>query len=159
MSEIEGRRGEAAAYEKPLGENTFLRFVQQPRILLVLLAAWEIVGFLTELFTSNALFLENHAAGEISLDGVFGGRAFGWEAVPLAVLYLYCARDPQRFRGVFWLALVEQGAAITSYFYHWLVSDDFSFESVAIPMAGSATLGLFVFLHLFQPRDSQGQRG
>lgn len=158
MSDMPGAGGGTAAYEKPLGENAFLRLVQQPRILLVLLAVWEVIGFLTELFTSNALFLENHAAGEISLDGVFAGRALGWEAIPLAVLYLYCARDPQRFHGVFWLALVEQGAAIASYFYHWLVSDDFSFESVAIPMAGSATLGLFVFLHLFQPRESERER-
>jgi hypothetical protein len=158
MSDMPGESGGAEAYEKPLADNAFLRLVQRPRILLILLAAWEVVGFLTELFTSNGLFLENHAAGEISLDGVFAGRALGWEAIPLAVLYLYCARDPRRFHGVFWLALVEQGAAIASYFYHWLVSEDFSFESVAIPMAGSATLGFFVFLHLFQPRDSQGDR-
>jgi hypothetical protein len=158
MSEMPGAGGGAAAYDKPRGENALLRFVQQPRIMLVLLAGWEVIGFLTELFTSNGLFLENHAAGELAFDGVFAGRALGWESIPLAVLYLYCARDPERFRGVFWLALVEQGAAIASYFYHWLVSDDFSFESVAAPMVGSAALGFLVFLHLFQPKDSQEHR-
>ena len=71
MSEMPGtpREGSDYGYQKSVGDNAFLQFVQQPRILLILLAVWEIIGFLTELFTSNALFLENHASGEISLDG------------------------------------------------------------------------------------------
>lgn len=157
MSDMPGAGGEAA-YEKPLTENVFLQLVQQPRILLVLLAGWEIIGFLTELFTSNGLFLENHAQGELALDGAFGGRALGWEAIPLAVLYLYCARDPQRYHAIFWLALIEQAAAIFAHFYHWLVTDDFSFESVAVPMAGAASLGVLAFLNIFQPRESAQHR-
>jgi hypothetical protein len=155
MSEMPGTRGEAGddGYQKPLGDNGFLQFVQQPRILLILLAAWEVLGFLTELFTSNALFLENHASGELSLDGVLGGGALGWESVPLAVLYLYCARDPERYSRIFWLACIEQAAAIAANLYHWLVTDDFSFESVAIPMAVAAGLGTLSFLNIFQARE------
>ena len=37
MSELPGMRGEAGdyGYQKPLGENAFLQFVQRPRILAV----------------------------------------------------------------------------------------------------------------------------
>src|SRR3990172_3764994 len=144
-------RGEAAelpryAPPKPLGENAVLKFVQRPRILLILLAAWEIIGALTEFFTSSGLFVNLHG-GE--LDGALGGRALGWEAIPLAVLYLYCARDPARYHTVFWLALIEQGAAIVANVYHW-GAGDFSFESIVIPVGVAAGLGLLVFLHLFE---------
>jgi hypothetical protein len=151
MSEIQEQGG--AWEEKSLGDNAFLKLVQRPRIMLILLGAWAIVGFLTELFTSNALFLENHAQGELALDGVLGGRALGWEGIPLAALYLYCARDPERYQRVFWLALIEQAAAIAANFYHWLVTDDFSFESIAIPVGVAAALELLVFLHLFARRE------
>jgi len=142
-------------YEKSLGDNAFLQFVQQPRILLILLAAWEIVGFLTEFFTSNALFLENHAPGELALDGALAGRALGWEAIPLAVLYIYCARNPGRYPRIFWLAMIEQAAAIAANLYHWLITHDFSFESVFIPMAVAAGLGVLSFLNVFQPREQE----
>lgn len=139
--------------EKSLGDNAFVQLVQRPRIMLILLGAWAILGFLTELFTSNAFFLENHDKGELALDGVLAGRALGWEGIPLAALYLYCARDPVRYQRVFWLALIEQAAAIASYFYHWLVTDDFSFESIVIPLGVSSGLGLLVFLHLFARKE------
>jgi hypothetical protein len=157
MSEMPGapHEGPDYGYQKPLGDNALLQFVQQPRILLILLAFWEILGFLTELFTSNGLFLENHASGELSLDGALGGRALGWESIALAVLYLYCARDPERYGRIFWLACIEQGAAIAANFYHWLVTDDFSFESVVIPMAVAAGLGTLSFLNIFQAREPQ----
>ena len=139
--------------EKTLGDNPFVQFVQRPRIMLILLGAWAILGFLTELFTSNGLFLENHNPGELQLDGVLAGRALGWEAIALAALYFYCARDPVRYQRVFWLALIEQVAAIASYFYHWLVTDDFTFESIFIPLAVSSGLALLVFLHVFARRE------
>jgi len=157
MSELPGMRGEAGdyGYQKPLGENAFLQFVQRPRILLILLAAWEIVGFLTEFFTSSPLFLENHGDGELALDGVLAGRALGWESIPLAVLYIYCARDPSRYPRIFWLAMIEQAAAIAAHLYHWLITGDFSFESVAISMAVAAGLGTLSFLNIFQPREAE----
>lgn len=151
MSELPGTQPEEMGYQRPLGENFFVQFVQRPRILLILLALWEIIGFLTELFTGNPLFLENHE-GEINLDGALGGRALGWEQIPLAVLYFYCARDPDRYGRIFWLALIEQAAAVSANLYHWLVTDDFTFESVVIPMAVAAGLGTLAFLAVFQPR-------
>jgi hypothetical protein len=154
MSDLPEQQGAAWA-EKSLGENSFLKFVQRPRIMLILLGGWAIVGFLTELFTSNALFLENHAQGELALDGVLGGRALGWEGIPLAALYFYCARDPERYQRVFWLALIEQAAAIAANFYHWLVTDDFSFESIAIPVGVAFALEFLVFLHLFARREPE----
>jgi hypothetical protein len=138
---------------QPPAENAFFNTLRQPRVLLILLAVWDIIGALTEFFTSSGLFVDLHG-GE--LDGALGGRALSWEAIPLAVLYLYCSRDPVRYQRVFWLALIEQGAAIAANIYHW-GAGDFSFESVAIPLGVAAGLALLVFLHLFQPRDSEGQ--
>lgn len=136
---------------QPAAENAFWTTLRQPRVVLILLAAWAIIGALTELFTSSGLFVDLKG-GE--LDGALGGRALGWEAIPLAVLYLYCARDPVRYHRVFWLALVEQGVAILANVYH-LAAGDFSVESVIIPIAGAAALGLLVFLHLFEPKEPE----
>ena len=157
MSEMPGTRDETAdyGYGKSLGDNAFIQFLQKPRILLALLAGWEVLGFLTEFFTSNAFFLENHNAGELSLDGVLAGRALGWESIPLAVLYVYCARDPGRFPRIFWLAMIEQAAAIAAHLYHWLITHDLSFESVALPMVVAAGLGLLSFLNILQPREQE----
>src|SRR3990170_337127 len=134
-----------------LGENPVMSTVRQPRVVLLLLGVWAVIGAVTEFFTSSGLFVDLHG-GE--LDGALGGRALGWEAIPLAVLYLYCARNPARFHGVFWLALIEQAAAIVANVYHW-GAGDFSFESVIIPAGVAAGLGLLVFLHLFQPKEPE----
>ncbi len=128
--------------------------LRQPRIMLVLLAAWDVVGALTEFFTNSGLFVDLHD-GE--LDGILGGRALSWEAIPLAVLYLYCARNPDRYQRVFWLALIEQAAAVVANIYHW-GAGDFSFESVGVPIIVSAGLGVLVFLHLFQPKAAEAPR-
>ncbi len=131
-------------------ENPFLKVVRQPRVLLILLAVWAIIGALTEFFTSSGLFVDLHGQ---ELDGALGGRSLSWEAIPLAILYLYAARDPERYHRVFWLALAEQGVAILANIYHW-GAGDFSFESVVIPIGVAAALGLLVFLHLFQTRPA-----
>ena len=136
---------------KPLAENAVLKFVQQPRIMLLLLAVWEIIGALSEFFTSSGLFVNLHG-GE--LDGALGGRVLGWEQIPLAALYIYCARDPQRYHRVFYLALLEQAVAVVANIYHW-GTDDFSGESVIIPVAVAAGLGALVFLHLFQAKPAE----
>ena len=136
------------AQPQPPGENRFLAALRQPRVLLILLAVWAIIGALTEFFTSSGLFVDLH---DRELDGALGGRALSWEAIPLAVLYLYCSRDPVRYRRVFWLALIEQAAAIVANVYHW-GAGDFSLESVFIPLAVAGALGLLVFLNLFEQR-------
>jgi len=135
---------------QPAAENPFWATLRQPRAVLILLAVWAIIGALTEFFTSSGLFVD--LGGE--LDGALGGRALSWEAIPLAVLYLYCSRDPVRYQRVFWLALIEQAAAIVANVYH-LGAGDFGLESVFIPIAVAGALGVLVFLHLFQPRGPE----
>src|SRR3989304_7162538 len=92
----------------PPATTPFWAALRQPRILLILLAMWDIIGALTEFFSSSGLFVDLQG---IELDGALGGRALSWEAIPLAVLNLYCARDPVRSHRGFWLALVEQAGA------------------------------------------------
>jgi hypothetical protein len=139
------------AQPQPPAENPFWATLRQPRIVLILLAVWAIIGALTEFFTSSGLFVDLHG---LEMDGALGGRALSWEAIPLAVLYLYCSRDPVRYQRVFWLALIEQAAAIVANVYHW-GAGDFSFESVFVPIVVAAALGVLVFLHLFQPREAE----
>ena len=141
---------ETAQAAQPPAENPFWLTLRQPRVLLILLALWAIVGALTEFFISSSLFVDLPA----ELDGALGGRALSWEAIPLAVLYLYCSRDPVRYQRVFWLALIEQAAAIFANIYH-LGAGDFSLESVFIPIAVAGGLTLLVFLHLFQPKGPE----
>jgi hypothetical protein len=133
--------------------NPIISFLQKPRIMLLILAGWSIIGVLAQTFTSNGLFLENHRAGELQLDGALGGLALGWEGIPLAVLYVYCFRDPERFHGIYWLALVHMGSVSASQFYHWLVTKDYTFESIVIPLGVSAGIAALVFAHLFARKD------
>jgi len=151
--------GGALAQQEEKG-NAFITLAQRPRIMLLLLAAWSLLGVLVETFTGSGLFLEDHArpGGELDLDGALGGFALGWEGIPLAALYLFCFRDPPRYRPVFLLALIHMGALSISQLYHWLGAGDYTFESVAVPLIGSATLGALVLVHMFQPQEEkQGQ--
>ena len=153
MSETPRAGGGAPDYGRPAGDNALFGFLQQPRILLTLLAAWEVVAVLVELFTSRGFSLDINGG----LDGVLAGRVLSWQAIPLAVLYLYCARDPQRFHGIFWLALIEQIAAVAANLYH-LAADQLEVEAIFVDVIVSAALGLLVFVHLFQRRDSNEYR-
>jgi hypothetical protein len=140
-----------AAPPQPPAENPFWTTLRRPRVVLILLAVWAIIGALTEFFTSSGLFVDLHGR---ELDGALGGRALSWEAIPLAVLYLYCSRDPVRYQRVFWLALIEQTVAIAANIYH-LGAGDFSPESIIIPVGVAGALALLVFLHLFQPKEPE----
>ena len=135
----------------PTEENALINTIRQPRIMLILLAVWDIIGAVSEFFTSNGLFVDLKGR---EIDGLLGGRALSWEAIPLAVLYLYASRDPERYQRVFWLALIEQAAAIVANIYH-LGAGDFSLESIVIPVAVAGGLAFLVFLHLFQPKTAE----
>jgi hypothetical protein len=152
MSDTQHFEERAAGYDRPAGGG-FLSFVQQPRIVLFLLAAWEIVAVVVELFASRGFSLGISGG----LDGVLAGRLLSWQAIPLAVLYLYCARDPQRFHGIFWLALIEQGAAIGANLYH-VVADHLEVEAVFVNLIVSAGLGLLAFLNVFQASQPEQSR-
>ncbi len=136
-------------------ENAFLNTIRQPRIMLILLAVWDIIGAVSEFFTSNGLFVDLKGR---EIDGLLGGRALSWEAIPLAVLYLYASRDPERYQRVFWLALIEQAAAIVANVYHW-GAGDFSLESIFLPVGVAGGLAFLVFLHLFQPKTEEAAPG
>lgn len=128
--------------------NPILHFLQRPRIMLLLLAAWSILSVLAQVFTASNIFLDAHG---IELDGALGGFAFGFEGIPLAAVYIYAIRSPTQHKPVFLLALIHMAAMAASQVYH-LGTGDFSFESVAVPLFGSAALGALVFLHIFAPR-------
>jgi len=134
--------------------NALLKTLQRPRVLLILLAAWDIMAVVTEFFTSNGLFfdLQNN-----EIDGILGGRALSWQGIPLAILYLYVSRNPQAYPRIFWLALIEQLAVIGAAIYH-LGAGDFSAESIILPVAVSGGLGFLVLLHLFGREDLLDRR-
>ncbi len=127
---------------QPPAENPFWTTLRQPRVVLILLAAWNIVAVVSEFFLDG------------KIRGPFGGLSLSWDAIPLAVLYLYCSRDPARYHRVFWLALVQQAAAIAANMYHW-GAGDLTPGSIIIPVAVAAGLGVLVFLHLFQPKEPE----
>jgi hypothetical protein len=142
-----------AQEQKPLGENAFLKFVQRPRIMLSLLAAWSFLTVLSELFVRTQFITDIPNLHGADIEGALGSLAFGFQGLPLGVLYLYCSRAPVRYQRIFWLALLHQGALVAAILYHWSVTNVFSIGSVWIPLIISAGLLTLVFLHLFQPRD------
>ena len=145
MSEMPGAGARGGPATRAAGDNGFLRFLQQPRVLLILLAAWEIVAVWWSCLRPEDSRWTSAAASMAS----WRGRLLSWQSIPLAVLYLYCARDPERFQGIFWLALIEQGAAIAANLYH-LAADHLEFEAIFIPVVVSASLGLLAFVNVFQ---------
>jgi hypothetical protein len=132
----------------PGAGSRLVRLGRQPRVLLLGLAAWSALAAVTQLFVNSGVFLDIH---DVELDGALGGFALSLNAVPLAVLYLYCFRDPGRFAHVFWLAFVHQAVMVAAVLYH-LAIGTFSFESVVVPLTGSAVLGAFSFVQIFEPK-------
>jgi hypothetical protein len=140
-------------YTPPPAQSGFMAFIQRPRILLIMLGVWSILGFLSQVVLNNGIFVESHNEGDVALDGVLGGMALSWQGIALAVLFFYCARDPERYRPVFWLALVALGVSIAANLYHWLLLDTYSFESVAIPLAVAGGLATLVLVHLMAENE------
>ncbi len=127
---------------RPAPENAFLKTIRQPRVMLILLGAWNVVAAISEFFVDG------------KIKGPVAGLSLSWESIPLAALYFYCARDPERYHRVFWLALIQQAAAIAANFYHW-GAGDLNFGGIVIPVAVAAGLAALVFLHLFQPKPAE----
>jgi len=121
--------------------------LRRPRNVLILLAVWDIVGVIAQVLSGSFLFdMEGHEAS-----GIFAGRAFSASMIVPAIIYIWAARDPKRYRQVFWLALVEQVVVVLSCFYH-RGAGDITWAGTIIPAAISAGLIALVFLSLFQPR-------
>lgn len=131
--------------------NPILSFLQRPRIMLLMLAAWSLLGVVTQVLTANSIFLDNH---NVEMDGALGGFALGFEGIPLAAVYIYAIKDPKQHRNVYLLGLIHMAALVAAQIYH-LGTGDFSFESVAIPLFGSAAIGALVFIHLFAPKERE----
>lgn len=132
------------------GRNALLDFVQQPRIVLIMLIVWSVLTVITEAANQNGVFMDIKVD---EIDGALGGFGLAWQGIPLAVLYADSARDPSRHRRIFWLALVHMGAAIVANVYH-LGKGDFSIESIIVPVGIAGTLFVLSFLQIFQPRGS-----
>ncbi len=128
--------------ETVAGENPLLRTIRGPRATLILLGAWSAVAAVLSLFV------------DAKIRGPSGGLALTWQWIPFAVLYLYCARDPERYRRVFWLALVQQASAIVGNVYHW-GAGDLTLGSIVISVAVAAGLTVLVFMNLFEHRATQ----
>jgi hypothetical protein len=122
-------------------------------VLLLLLAAWSALTVATQVFVNSGLFLDIHDA---ELDGALGGMALSFNAAPLALLYLYCERDPARYNQVFWLATVHQAAMAAAGLYH-LVIGTFTLESIVVPVVVSAALAVLSFLQALEPRPEPEQ--
>jgi hypothetical protein len=129
-------------------QPSVLDTLRQPRIVLILLAVWGILGVVAEVLSGTFLFdLEGAEAS-----GVFGGRVFSASSVVPAIVYIYAARNPKRYRQVFWLALVEQVVLVLSCFYH-RGAGDITWAGTIVPAVISGALIFLVFLNLFQPRE------
>ena len=127
-------------------QPSVLDMLRQPRVMLVLLAIWDILGVLAQLMSDSFLFDMKAEAS-----GVFGGRAFSASALIPAIVYLWALRDPQQHRRVFWLGLIEQVALVLSSFYH-RGAGDVSWAGAIIPSIISGALIFLIFPNLFQPR-------
>jgi hypothetical protein len=130
--------------------SRLLGLIRQPRVTLLILAAWSGLAAVTQIFVNSGLFLDIH---DVELDGALGGLALSFNAIPLALLYLYCSRDPSRYAHVFWLSLVHQGSMVAAGLYH-LVIGTFSVESVLVQLAGAGALAALSFLQIFEPRPA-----
>jgi hypothetical protein len=141
------------AQEPPSFLESLLYTLRQPRVTLGLLAAWAIVGVLTQLLSDSLLFDMKREAS-----GILGGRAFSASALIPAIVYLWALRDPQQHRRVFWLGLIEQVALILSSFYH-KGAGDIGWEGVIIPAIISGALIFLIAPNLFQPKEAPQPAG
>ncbi len=135
-------------------QPSVLQALRQPRIVLILLATWAILGVIAQVLSGSFLFdMEGHEAS-----GILAGRAFSASMVIPAIIYLWAARDPKRHRQVFWLALIEQVVIVLSCFYH-RGAGDITWAGTIIPAAISGGLVFLVFFNLFQPRQEAPPAG
>jgi hypothetical protein len=141
--------------EKSLGENTFLKVLQRPRIVLLLLLAWSVITVIIEAWPESDIFFNVKRGDEI--DGALAGGILMWQGIPLALLYFLSFRHPEHNKSVFWVGLVQQAAAIAANIFAW-GTGTFTVESIIIPVAVSAGLGALVFVNVFG-RDELAEAG
>ena len=116
------------------------------QLVLIALAAWNLVGFLLEL--TNARLIEVDG-----IDGLLGARAVGGAAAVLAIAYIYAARNPVRYRFVLWLASLEQFVALFATTFHW-ARGDLKFSESFIPMIVSVVFLILLMINLPRQTDT-----
>ncbi len=116
------------------------------QLILVLLAAWDLLAFLLELTNTKLLKVGG-------IEGILGARSISGTTAVLAIAYIYAARNPMRYRFVLWMASIEQFVAIFSYTFHWARKDIGAGEAI-VPIAAAAVF--LVLLLINQPRQTDG---
>ena len=133
---------------RPSLRGRLLGLFRRPGVLLAMLAVWSLLAFVSQLFVNGGVFLDIHGA---ELDGALGGLALSFNALPLALLYLFVLPSPGRHPEIFWLALVHQSAMAAGALYHWALGT-FTAESIIVAVVISAALAVLSFLQVFEPR-------
>ena len=115
------------------------------QLILVALAAWNLLAFLLSLVDTR--FLE---VGGV--EGILGGRAVSGSSAVLAIAYLYAARNPIRYRFVLWLASIEQFIALFASTFHW-ARGDIGGDEALVPILVSAIFLVLLMTNL--PRQTE----
>ena len=127
--------------EENLEHEQRLSLGKRLRLILLLMAMWDLLGAVVQLYTDSFAF---RIDGE--LEGFLAARALSGALVVPAVVYLYALRDPLRHRAVLWLAVIEQLVAICTAVFH-LAADDFGLGSMVVPLAVAVAFLILVLLN------------
>jgi hypothetical protein len=114
------------------------------QLVLVLIAAWDLLAFLLELGQTSVLKNDG-------IHGDLGARSVNGAVVVLAIAYLYAARNPMRYRFVLWLASLEQFVAMFAAAFHWAIGDVGAGQAV-VPILVAAIF--LVLLMMYAPRET-----
>jgi hypothetical protein len=116
------------------------------QLLLILLAAWDLLAFLLELTNTRLLKIGG-------IDGVLGARSVSGSMAVLAIAYIYAARNPIRHRFVLWLASLEQFVAMFAATFHW-ARGDLGAGQALLPILAAAAFLVLLMTNLPRQTDS-----
>jgi hypothetical protein len=116
------------------------------QLLLILLAAWDLLAFLLELTNTRLLKIGG-------IDGVLGARSVSGSMAVLAIAYIYAARNPIRHRFVLWLASLEQFVAMFAATFHW-ARGDLGASQAVLPILAAAVFLVLLMTNLPRQTDS-----
>ena len=116
------------------------------QLLLILLAAWDLLAFLLELTNTRLLEIGG-------IDGVLGARSVSGSMAVLAIAYIYAARNPIRHRFVLWLASLEQFVAMFAATFHWARGDLGAGQAI-LPILAAAAFLVLLMTNLPRQTDS-----
>ncbi|MHB8378193.1 MAG: hypothetical protein ACYDEB_14735 [Dehalococcoidia bacterium] len=116
------------------------------QLVLVLLAAWDLLAFLLELAQTSLLRVG-------SIHGILGARSVSGAVVVLAIAYLYAARNPIRYRFVLWLASLEQFVALFAGTFHWARGDIGAGQAI-VPLLVAAAFLVLLMTNLPRQTDA-----